>query len=308
MEKRVLISTTTFGEFDNTPFGILTRSGFAYVLNPYKRKLTSAEVVNLAKDATGIIAGTEQLGEDVFSCLPHLKVVSRCGAGMDNVDLVAAKKYGIKIYNTPDAPTLAVAELTVGFILNILRNISQMDKNIHVGKWDKQMGNLLYKKNIGIVGFGRIGQKVCELLSIFGTNLAYYDVVTKKTSLVCAQKDFKELLSWADIVTFHLSFSEIGKPLIGEKELTYMKKGSWVINVARGSVIDEGALYRAMKSGHIAGAALDVFSEEPYAGPLTELPNVLLTPHIGSYAKEARIQMEIQAVENLLFCLNTDRK
>jgi len=248
----------------------------------------------------GIIAGTESLNNNVFPYLQELKVISRCGSGIDNVDLRVAQERGIKVYNTPDVATRAVAELTVGVILNLIRKVNQVDRIIRDGNWDKRMGNLLYGKKVGIVGFGRIGQKVGELLSIFGTELSYYDIEPKYSSINCAQKTFKEILAWADIITLHLSYSEGCKSIIGKRELELMKKGSWLINLSRGGVVDEQALYQVLKNGHLSGAAVDVFEQEPYSGPLRELDNIILTPHIGSYARETRIEMEIRAVKNLL--------
>ncbi len=168
------------------------------------------------------------------------------------------------------------------------------------GKWDKLMGNLLFGKKVGIIGFGRIGQKVAELLSVFGSELAYYDREPKECSIVCIMKKFEDILKWSDILTLHVSNAAGSNPMIGNKELKLMKKGSWIVNVSRGGVVDEETLYHALKSGYLAGAAIDVFNEEPYTGCLKELDTVVLTPHIGSYAKESRIKMEKQAAENLL--------
>ncbi|MBL7129814.1 MAG: phosphoglycerate dehydrogenase [Candidatus Omnitrophica bacterium] len=306
--KQILISTTAFAEFDKTPLTLLEENGFNYSLNPYRRKLKATEIIELAKEAVGIIAGTERLSDDIFSHLQKLKVISRCGSGMDNVDLQSAQKRGIKVYNTPDGPTRAVAELTVGVILNLLRHINQTDRIIRDGNWKKEMGNLLYGKKVGIIGFGRIGQKVCELLSAFGVELSYCDIEPKSCPINCSQKTLKEILTWADILTLHLSCSGGSKYIMGKRELSLMKQGSWLINLSRGGVVDEKALYDALKNGHLCGAAMDVFEQEPYDGPLRGLDNIILTPHIGSYAKEARIKMEIQAVENLLKGLKEDNK
>ena len=162
------------------------------------------------------------------------------------------------------------------------------------------MGNLLCGKRVGIIGFGRIGQKVGELISAFGAELAYTDVEPKASSFACVKKGLDEILGWADIITLHLSILKNSEPLIGNKEFNLMKKGSWFINVSRGNAVDENALHLVLKSGHLSGAALDVFVKEPYIGPLKELDNVILTPHIGSYARESRIKMEKEAVENLI--------
>ena len=267
------------------------------MLNPYKRKITPEELVEIAYDAVGIIAGTEQISEEIIQQLEKTKVISRCGVGMDNIDIDAAENAGIKVYNTPDAPTSAVAEVTVGLMINLLRKVSQMENELKMGLWKKRMGNLLCEKKIGIKGFGRIGKKVAELLKPFGCEIAYADPFVEDGLLGLQRLSLKELLCWADIITIHVGVNE---KLIGEKEFQCMKEGALIINTSRGGVADELILYENLKNGHLSGAALDVFEVEPYTGPLKELDNVILTPHIGSYALEARVEMEKQAVENLL--------
>lgn len=296
----IVITTSSFGKHDRRPLIFLETEGHEIILNPFGRTLKKEEVIDLCKDAVGIIAGTETLDDEVLRNLTHLKVISRCGTGMDNIDIDSVKRLGIQVYNTPDSPTRAVAELTVGLILNLLRKVTQMDVAVRKGKWDKLMGNLLYEKKVGIIGFGRIGQRVGEILSVFGAELSYYDAETKYCSFPCSEKKFEEILSWADIITLHLSHPPGGKAVIGSRELDLMKKGSWLVNVSRGHALDAGSLYQSLKNGHIAGAALDVFEQEPYSGSLRELENVILTPHIGSYTKEARAGMEMEAVKNLL--------
>jgi len=293
----VFIATTSFGKPDPTPLEMLKSAGLEVSLNPYGRKLSREEVVELAANSEGIIAGTEPLDAEVLKKLKVLKVISRCGAGMDNIDLGAAKRQGIQVFNTPDSPTIAVAELTVGLILALLRHIPRMDREIRVGKWQKRMGNLLRGKKVGIIGFGRIGQKVAELILGLGAQVAYYDPAVNEAGYTSMSLD--ELLSSSDIVSLHAS-GEGGAPLLGHKELRSMKQGSWLINCARGGMVDEEALYQVLEEGWLAGAAVDVFAEEPYAGSLSKLDNVILTPHIGSYAIESRVKMEVQAVKNLI--------
>jgi D-3-phosphoglycerate dehydrogenase len=211
------------------------------------------------------------------------------------------RKLGMKLFNTPDAPTLAVAELTIGLILSLLRNIPRLDEEIHHGTWKKRMGNLLNQKQVGVIGFGRIGRKVADLLVPFACRIVYHDI-SKDLSAdppYVEPNALDELLKTSDVVTLHAS-TAAGRFLIGEEELRTMKKGAWLVNTSRGEAVDEEALCRALEEGRLSGAALDVFQKEPYDGPLKNLPNVILTPHVGSYAKESRIEMETQAVRNLL--------
>ncbi|MDD5005718.1 MAG: phosphoglycerate dehydrogenase [Candidatus Omnitrophica bacterium] len=299
--KKIAITTTEFGVYSNSPLDLLKKNGCRAVLNTYGRKLTAGELIDIAKDAIGLIAGTENITEKELRNMPELKVISRCGTGLDNVDMASAKKLGIKVFNTPDAPTIAVAELTVGLILALLRKISLSDREIRASIWKKKMGELLFSKKVGIVGFGRIGKKVAGLLKTMGAEVYFTDPNIVKKSLDSFTKiGFNELLKKSDIISLHLPYSKTTRKLFGKKEFSQMKKGALIINCSRGGIIDEKALYKALKSGKLGGAAIDVFEYEPYLGPLRELDNVILTPHIGSYAKEARIMMEKEAVLNLV--------
>jgi D-3-phosphoglycerate dehydrogenase len=223
---------------------------------------------------------------------------------MDNIDLELAKQRGIKVFNTPDSPTVAVAELTVGLMLALLRHVSFGDRDIRAGRWQKRMGNLLQGKKVGIIGFGRIGQKVAELVLGLGAQVVYCDPAVNRADYTRMSLD--KLLSQVDIVSLHLSGGVNNAPLLGDRELRSMKQGSWLINCARGGVVDEEALYQVLQQGWLSGAAVDVFEQEPYTGPLAKLDNVILTPHIGSYAVESRVDMEVQAVKNLIEGLKND--
>jgi D-3-phosphoglycerate dehydrogenase len=294
---KILITTSTFAEFDGAPLKKLKDHGYEYVLNPHRRKVTAQEFLHLAHGAVGAVAGTEDLNADVLTQAKGLKVISRCGVGVDNINLDTAKKLKIKIFNTPDVVTAPVAELTMGLMLSLLRKTFLMDRQIRKGQWNKTMGNLLKGKTVGIIGLGRIGSAVADLLKPFKVKLIYSDIVKKKAKTIKYVK-LDDLLETSDIITLHLS-GGTGVVLSGSS-LGKCKKGSYILNCARGGLIDEAALYENLTSGHLAGAALDVFEKEPYQGPLSKLDNVILTPHIGSYAREARVEMEMQAVENLI--------
>lgn len=301
MKSSVVILTTSFAEFDRTPLDILGRSRYKVVRNTFGRKLNGDEVVKLCSECTGIIAGTERYDGAVLKRLPALRVISRCGAGIDNIDTQTANRLGIKIFSTPDAPTVAVAELTVGLILALLRNITIADHDIRDGIWIKKMGSLLSGKRVGIIGFGRIGQKVAERVLSFGASISYYDPLIRiRKSSKYRKTGLKQLLRTCDIITLHCSYSGKNRNLLGMSEFGIMKKDAILVNCSRGGIVDETALYRALVSKSLAGAALDVFEQEPYDGPLKKLKNVILTPHIGSYARESRIGMELAAVKNLI--------
>lgn len=296
---KVTVNTASFSAQDTRPIEILRVKGIEPVMNPYKRLMTAQEVVYFCSDADAIIAGTEPLTADVLAKLFRLKVISRCGAGMNNVDLKAAQSRGIKVFNTPDGPTEAVAELTLGLMLTMLRRTHEMDRKLRIGVWEKKMGNLLSGKTVGIVGFGRIGQKIAQLLIPFNVQIVYTDIKEIKNLVNAERLELQQLLTRADIVCVHAAAISV-LPLIGVNEIVRMKRGSWLMNLARGGLVDEESLAAALRDGHLSGAVLDVFNKEPYSGPLALIDKVILTPHIGSYAVEARVLMEIESVENLL--------
>lgn len=279
----------------------LIPEGFEFIFNPYKRKLTEAEVIELIKlhQPEAMIAGVEPLTRKVLQTANSLKLISRCGIGLDSVDLDAAKELGITVTNTPDGPTRAVAELTLGLMLNLLRLIHISDASIRSGKWERPMGALLEGKIVGIIGCGRIGTAVAKLVKAFGCIVWGYDKYIKSNEHM-NMIPFEELIAEADIITLHIPYSKETHNILGSKELSSMKKDAFVINASRGGLIDEEALYERLKLRALKGAALDCYNDEPYEGPLKELRNVLLTAHIGSYAEEARILQEKQAVENLI--------
>lgn len=292
---KVLVTTSSFGKADSAPLNMLNEK-CEVVLNPYGRKLTTEEFIALAEGMDGVIAGVETITRLALEQRRNIKVISRCGVGIDNVDQDACREFGIRLFNTPEAPVASVAELTVAVMLDLLKNVSNMNTSMKLGKWNKMTGLMLSGKKIGIIGLGRIGMRVSRLLEAFGVEIAYTDIEKKDVSYEYMEK--MKLLSWADIITIHSSFCEDDQFIIGQKELELMN-GTYIVNTSRGRFVDEEALYDALSSSKIAGAALDVYTKEPYEGKLSGLENVILTPHIASSAKEGRAVMEMEAVQNL---------
>lgn len=291
---QILISTSSFNLDNFSELSVIRSSGIEVKLNPFKTRLTEDQVIELlGAESVGLIAGLESLNSRVLRSATALKVIARVGTGLDSVDLGEAAKLGIKVLNTPDAPTSAVAELTLGHILGLLRNIAKADRQIRDNKWQGQMGTLLETKTVGVVGFGRIGQRVAKLVASFGAKVIVSDPYTDTTEYENCALD--ELCQRVDVLTLHLPYVEKTHNLIGSRQFQLMKKGSFVINVSRGGLIDEIALLQALESEHIAGAALDCFEQEPYFGPLSKLENVQMTAHMGTYARETRDQMEREA-------------
>ena len=299
---KIAVTTAFFGKHDQTPLALLRSAATEIVLNPHGRTLTASEARILLRGCAGVLAGTEPLVAEVLEDLPELKVISRCGSGLDNVDLDWAARHGLKVYNTPEAPVQAVAELTLTLALDLARQVSTHDRVMRAGIWKKNMGRLLSGQKIGIIGYGRIGRRVANLFIALGCEVSICDPAPAppdKNTPDLPNLPLSELLAWSDGLTLHCPLSG-DKPLLGKAELAKLKPGAWLINAARGGLIDEAALTEALAAGRLSGAALDVFTHEPYQGPLTEMDNVVLTPHIGSYAKETRVCMELEAAENLL--------
>ena len=300
---QVLISTSSFNLANFAQLSDLKKARVEVKLNPFAARLTEEQVIDLlGTDTIGLIAGLEPLTQNVLKSAKSLKVIARVGTGLDSVDLVAAKELEIIVLNTPDAPTKAVAELTIAHILGLLRHVSQADRQIRSGVWKGLMGSLLETKTVGIVGFGRIGKRVATLLSAFGASVIISDAQVKSGDFQNVGLD--ELCTRSDIVSLHLPYSEATHHIIDEKRMNLMKKGSFIVNISRGGLVDEAMLLVALKSGHIAGAALDCFEQEPYEGELRNLENVQITAHMGSYARETRDLMEQEASRLLVNALH----
>jgi D-3-phosphoglycerate dehydrogenase len=301
---KVVISSRSFGMINNNAINLLKNAGLETVLNPKGQKLTEEEILELIDDkVVGIIAGTENITSKIITSSPSLKVISRYGVGIENIDLETAKQKEILVYNTPETPAIAVAELTLTLMLNLLKKINKLDNNIRSDKWKSEMGNLLTDKKIGIMGLGRIGKKLVEFLKPFNCEIYAYEIkpddeFIKKYNVKLVSID--EIIKNSDIITLHLPLTEKTKNIFSEKQFKQMKKHTILINTARGDLIDEKALYNALNEGKIAGAALDAFQNEPYKGELIKLENIILTPHIGTATIETRINMEKEAVTKMI--------
>ena len=307
MDRTVIITTSSFGKFDQSPLQFLETKFDRIILNPFGRKLTEEEILRLIKEyqPIGIIAGVETLTKEVLKEAKNLLCISRAGIGIDNVDLQASHESGIAVRNTPDAPTIPVAELTVGMMLSLLRLIHRSDQGLRKGDWIRPMGQQLQGKTVGLIGCGRIGQYVADLLTPFGCKILGYDPDCSEHKHISFTQ-LETLLRCSDIISLHLPYTAETHHIINAETLDLIPKDAYLINTSRGGLVDEHALFAALNSGKLAGTAIDCFEVEPYTGPLIELDNVLLTGHIGAYAMESRIFMEKQSVENLID--NLERK
>ncbi len=277
---------------------ILRRAGFEVEEN---HNLTPADLVSrIAEFDAVIVRGRTKVTEPVLTAGKKLKVVARSGVGLDNIDLEAARKRSIQIISTPAAPTTSVAELVIGLMLSVLRRIAESDRAMKEGKWIKAqlMGSELKSKTIGVVGAaGRIGLEVARMaVQGFGAKATGYDVIeySEKAKQIGIRvvSSVSDLLKEADIVTIHVPYIPSTHHLINQKALSEMKQGAILVNASRGDIVDGEALLAAIKSGKVAGAALDVYHKEPpvdsWEKELTLLPNVVCTPHVGAQTVECQ--------------------
>ena len=280
---------------------MLEDCGIQYLINPINRKLQEAELASLIGDCDVLIAGTEPITDNVLAHAPKLKLISRVGIGLDSIDLLAAERRGVLVSYTPDAPTDAVAELTIGLILAVLRSVHVSNMGLHVGEWHRYLGRRLSKCTVGIIGFGRIGSRVLQHLCGFECNrILLNDVDEAKlpdSRLPWEWQDKETIYREADVITFHVPLTATTRHMIGTTELEMMKPDAVLINTSRGGIIDEDDLFCALSNGHLGGAAIDVFETEPYAGPLSTIDRCLLTAHMGSMSEDCRVRMEIEATE-----------
>jgi len=305
---KILITPRTFGKTDPVPIAIMEEAGYEVILNPFGRPLTQDELIPLVKEVDGIIVGLDEIDERVMSHAPKLRVISKYGSGVNNIDLESATEKGIIVTNTPGVNSSAVAELTIGLMLDVARHISDSDRKMRQGKWGKYMGFELRGKTLGIVGTGQIGKMLVSKVQGFGMTIIAHDIEPDyewSKRMGVSYVGFRDLIKNADIVTLHLPLTEDTYHLIGADELAMFKPTAILINTSRGEMIDENALYIALKERRIWGAGLDVYEDEPLKDSLlTTIDNVVLTSHIGAHTDEAVKAMGRMAVSNLMKALN----
>jgi len=300
---RILIATFPFGKCGRKPLSLLEETGWEIIQNPYNRRLSPDEIGEIIRGVDAIIAGTEPYNHDILKNNPKLRGISRVGVGLDNVDLDYCKNQGISVTYTPDAPSQGVAELTVCNIINLLRYILISDRSVKHNCWYRYIGSLLEEVKIGVVGVGRIGKKVIKLLKPFRPEIIGCDL--KRDKKFSDENKFEwvekeELFRNSDLVTLHIPYNEFNHHYVDRVTIAKMKRGSFLINTSRGGILDETALIDALIEKHLAGAALDVFENEPYNGNLIKFDNVILTAHIGASANRSRYLMELGAAEDCI--------
>lgn len=300
--QRAIVTTVPFGTIDDAPLRRLAEEGVELVINPLGRKLREAEVADIIRGFPVVIAGTETISAQAMASCPDLKAICRVGIGLDSVDLLAARRLGIGVSYTPDGPSPAVAELTVGLIVDLLRGVAPADRGMRHGAWTRHTGRRIAASTIGVIGVGRIGRRVIRhLLGGFpGVRILANDPCPDPTLDAVEWVDKETLYRQSDVVTLHVPLTAETRNLIAGRELALMKPGAVLVNTARGGVVDEADLATGLRAGRPAAAAVDVFCEEPYRGDLAELSNALLTCHMGSMTVDCRVRMEIEATEEAI--------
>jgi len=311
-ECRLLVTPTSYGKNDARLKTELEAQVGEVIYNPTGKPLSSAELARLLPGIDGYIAGLDAIDAEALKAADRLKVICRYGVGIDNVDVDYAREKGIIITNTPGANSVSVAELALGLILALARQIPEAVDAVHQGKWPRYSGVSLEGKTIGILGLGAIGKQLARRLHGFDCNILAYDpyadaAFAKENQVELASMD--QVIVKSDFISLHLPLMSETRSLVNDSFLNRMKKGSYLVNTSRGEVVDEGALFRALQSGHLKGAGLDAFTVEPPdpKNPLLNLPQVIATPHLGAQTDGATSNMGWYAMRDCLAVLNNEQ-
>jgi D-3-phosphoglycerate dehydrogenase len=282
----------------------LTAAGFELVSGPPGRSPEPSELLDLVPPCVGWLAGVERIGSSVLEEARTLRVISRNGVGVDNIDIQAAHHHGVAVLRAPGANAQAVAELAVGLTLSALRHIPASDRAIRAGSWQRHPGRELGSTTVGLVGLGVIGATVARLLQAFGSTVVGCDPMVDSSPDV-RLVDLDELLRSSDVVSLHLPARPDRSALIGDAQLAVMRPGAVLVNTARASLVDESAVLHALDDGRIGAYAVDVFDREPPAPSwLYRHGHVIATPHIGGFTQEGVRRATEAAVTNLLDVLS----
>ena len=286
-------------------------------MHPHDEPLTAPQLAEACREAEGLVACGMRVTQELLEHAPHLRVVANVGVGYDNIDVAACTRRRIMVTNTPGVLTEATADLAFGLLMAVARRLVECDRYVREGhwqssRWELLWGSDLHGKTLGIFGLGRIGQAVARRARGFSMRILHHSLdrltQAQEQELGAQFVDPETLLREADFLSLHVPLTPQTHHLIGSRELAMMKPTAFLINAARGKVVDEAALVEALRSKQIAGAGLDVFENEPQVHPgLLALPNVVLAPHVGSATSETRLAMAMLAADNLLAALDGKR-
>ena len=299
---RLRVLTPSFGKHSTAPRARAAELGLDLEDRTENHPKSGSELISSLSGAEAVLVGLDRIDAEVLAACPELKVVAKHGAGIDNIDLEAAAAAGVTVVNTPGANAESVADLTLGLLLMGARRIREAEDSLRYGEWGVFFGTQLSGKQLGILGFGRIGREVAKRAAGFGLRIAAYDPFVPNDAIAEAGAtplSLAEVVAGSDFLTLHLPGGE--EPLLTAELIASMPAGAGLINAARGGLVDETALAEALHSGHIAFAALDAFASEPPSpdDPLLAAPNLIATPHIGAYSDIANANMGTWAVEDV---------
>jgi D-3-phosphoglycerate dehydrogenase len=305
------VTARSFRKAEGPHKQILREAGYELVESPNDQPLKAGELGPWLKDVDAAILGLDVVDAEALSAASRLRVISRYGVGVDSVDIAAATSCGVVVTITPGANAVSVAELTVALLFSLARSIPYHDRVAKSGKWSRVQGIELTGATIGLMGLGRIGREVAQRCRGLGMRVIGYDpmlTAEQIDALGVARCSFEQLLGESDVVSLHLPLTPQTRMVIDSAALAKMKRGAYLINTARGGLVDEEALYEALSAKRLAGAAFDVFAEEPpRSDGLVSLDNFIAAPHIGSATEQTIRRMGLMAAENALAVLRGDR-
>jgi D-3-phosphoglycerate dehydrogenase / 2-oxoglutarate reductase len=308
---RIVLTPVALCQYENVVVNTLRQQGYEVVVHPSLTPPSADELCDYLRGAVGMVAGMEPVPAEVIEGADRLRVISRFGVGYDNIDIAAATRRGVLVTYIPDAMGDAVADLTLGLILAAARRIPELDAAMKSGEWRRIMGADVSRKTLGVIGTGRIGMGVARRAAGFRMRLLGYDPAANPLfveELGGEYVSLEELLAQSDFLTLHLPLLPETRGLIGAPQLAQVRRSAFLINCARGALVDEEAVYAALTEGRLAGFATDVYAKEPPdPHPLYRLPNVIALPHIASYTPATAARMSQAALENLLAGLRGER-
>jgi len=303
MSYKILVATRSFGSTSSKPWDVLNDAGCEIVKADMSQKMTEERLIELLEGVDGAIIGVVPMTAHVIEQSPTLKVVSMHGVGVDHIDLTAAAQKGVVIANCQGANDQSVADLTIGLMIAIARDIPSVDRKVRAGGWGAHAGSELWNKTLGLIGLGRIGRGVAKRALGFDMKVLAYDPYVDEDSVEggITMVSFEEVLQKSDYVSLHAALSEETRHMIGAPQFQAMKPTAYFINTSRGALVDEVALHTALSEKQIAGAALDVYEvEPPKDSPLLELENIVVMTHIGAHTRESIERVGVMAAENVL--------
>lgn len=311
MAPKVLIATRSFGSTSSTPMQMLMDAGVEIVQVDANSPDVQDEIFALIPEISAIVVGLVPITKKIIENTTKLKIISMYGVGVNHIDLYTAQKNGVIVTNCPGSNDQAVADLTMGLMLSVARNIPQIDRDIRDGHWKRYLGGELWQKKLGLIGLGNIAKGVVHRAKGFNMQISAYDPYASTEvadEFGVKLQSFDDVISQSDFISLHAPLTEETRYMFGNEQFKKMKRTAYLINTARGGLIDEQALFVALHDGEIAGAGLDVFVEEPLKDSrLVELKNVILTAHTGTHTQESIERMGIMAVENVLRVLRNEK-